>query len=101
MTGEFLPLRTLALDQILGLFVLDLHFLAHLLEADAQRLLVHEEGHAVALVMHFERRAVLDGALDAVIAEVAFLLAVIYRPEIAVRVDHRAVDGRSGEAEAK
>jgi hypothetical protein len=57
----------LALDQVLGLFVLNLHLLAHLFEFDIQRLLVHEKGDAVAPAMNFQRRPVLNGALDAVV----------------------------------
>ncbi|MNP81853.1 hypothetical protein D3C76_1803230 [compost metagenome] len=52
MAGQFLPLRALALNQVFRLLILNLHFRAHLLEADIERFLVNYEGYAVALVMY-------------------------------------------------
>ena len=60
--GQLFPLRSLALDEVLGLLVLQLHLRAHLLEADAQRLLIEHKRHRIADVVHFESRAILDGA---------------------------------------
>ncbi|MNN79963.1 hypothetical protein D3C81_1966500 [compost metagenome] len=52
VAGQFLPLRALALNQVFRLLILNLHFRAHLLEADIERFLVNYEGYAVALVMY-------------------------------------------------
>ena len=68
MPNKFLPPGPLALDEVLGLLVLQFHFCANLLEADAQGFLVHFDGHGVADVVHLQGRAVLDGAVDAVVA---------------------------------
>ena len=84
--ASVLPARSLPLDEVLGLLVLKLHLFAHLLVADAEGFLVNLEGNVVADVVDFERGAVLDRSLDAVVAEVSLLNAVLFRPEVAMRV---------------
>ncbi len=101
MAGQFLPLRTLALDQVLGRLVFQFHLFAHLLEADIERFFIDEERHFIAQVMHFQGSPVLDRPFDAVIAEVALLLAVHHRAEIPMGVGHRSVYRGAGEAEAE
>jgi hypothetical protein len=51
--------------------------------------------------VHFECRAVLNSAPDAVVAQVTFLDAIFQRPEIAMRALHRLVDRGAGEAESE
>ena len=86
MPGKLLPAGPLPLDEVFGLLVLKLHLRADPLEPDAQGLFVDLDGHGVPDVVHLQSRPVLDGAVDTVVAQVAFLHAVRQRAEIAVRV---------------
>src|ERR1043165_9591008 len=71
VSGQLFPPRSLALNEVLRVLIIKLHLRAHLLEANVQGRLVDLERHAIADVVHLESGAIADGALDAVVAEIA------------------------------